>query len=285
MAVGVVFGVALGQQSRWLEHDLILMNDTSSVTLLEAPGGAGLGIALPKLRKDKPVLRLEVLGTRSVEDRLYYDVQLTVSKKLAIADAEGRLKSGQRIRGWVDAATVRRPISSIGDLVIGFVAPLGRMFLRLIKMVIVPLVFASLLVGVASLGDPRKLGRLGGKTLGYFLLTTTLAIGIGLALANVIKPGDFVSADDKAELDKQYGAAAKGKTGKAAEQPSAIDNLLGIIPTNPIKSMASGEMLQIIFFATFFGIALTLLPRSRAAPVLRGFEAINDAMVKLWRSS
>ena len=87
-------------------------------------------------------------------------------------------------------------------------------------------VFASLLCGVAGLGDIRKLGRLGGKTLGYFLLTTTVAISIGLAFANIIRPGDFIAQEDKKALLAQYEADATRKTQAAADKPSTVDTLL-----------------------------------------------------------
>jgi Na+/H+-dicarboxylate symporter len=223
--------------------------------------------------------RFRILEQRRQHRRLYYRVSLKVTRRHALADPSGKLKPGTVLEGWLEASPALKPVSSLGETVMDVINPVGLVFLRLIKMVIVPLVFASLLVGVASLGDVRKLGRLGGKTLGYFLLTTTLAISIGLAYANIIRPGNYIDPVEKQELIAQYSTDATASSQQAAEQPSAVDNLLSVIPENPARSMASGEMLQIIFFAVFFGVALTLIPDDRTRNVVAFFEAVNDAMV------
>ena len=274
MAVGIVVGILLGPNSALLKADLIVSYDPTKLKLLTAPGGSPAGVKLPRVET-----RFTLLEERGHGSDRYYRVSFKISKRHALKDKSGRLKPGITHEVWIKAGAGIKPVSSTGVAVIAAVEPVGLIFLRLIKMIIVPLVFASLLVGVASLGDIRKLGRVGGKTLGYFLLTTCLAISIGLAVANIIRPGDYISAEDKKNLVAQYSGAATAKAKKAGESPSAVDNLLGIIPTNPVKSMASGEMLQIIFFAMFFGIALTLIPKERADPVVAMFEAVNDAMV------
>jgi Na+/H+-dicarboxylate symporter len=125
--------------------------------------------------------------------------------------------------------------------------PLGQIFLNLIKMLVVPIVLFSIILGVAGLGDPKKLGRIGAKTISYFLITTTVAIIIGLALAAVIQPGAGGNFD------------IEGAKFEAAEAPPVIDTLLSIIPSNPIAAMTNGNMLQIITFAVFIGFALTIL--------------------------
>ncbi|WP_285398740.1 dicarboxylate/amino acid:cation symporter [Lysinibacillus sp. fls2-241-R2A-57] len=125
--------------------------------------------------------------------------------------------------------------------------PLGTIFLNLMKMLVVPVVFFSIVLGTVGLGDPKKLGRIGVKTITYFLTTTAIAIIIGLSLALLFKPG------------KGGGFEAETAGYQASEAPPVIDTLLGIIPTNPIQAMAEGSMLQIIFFAVFIGLGLTLL--------------------------
>ncbi len=274
MAVGVVLGFTLGPNSNLLKADLLEVSDPSALKLLAAPGGNGTGLMLPKV-----ATRLSILEERGHGRSRYYKVAFTLTKRHALKDKTGKLKPGARHEAWVEASTVPSPVSSIGVTIVQTVEPVGLIFIRLIKMVIVPLVFASLLVGVASLGDIRKLGRVGGKTLGYFLMTTTLAITIGLTVANVIRPGDYISAEDKKSLVAQYSGAATAKAAKAGASPSAMDNLLGIVPNNPVRSMAEGDMLQIIFFAIFFGIALTLIPDEKSAKVVAVFDAVNDAMV------
>ncbi|WP_340499770.1 dicarboxylate/amino acid:cation symporter [Caldifermentibacillus hisashii] len=127
------------------------------------------------------------------------------------------------------------------------VKPFGDLFLRMIKFIIVPLVLASLVVGVAGTGDIKKIGRMGGITLVYYLLTTAIAVTIGLILANIFSPGKGVNID--ASVEKV----------EPTEAPSIIDTLLNIVPTNPIASLVNGDMLQIIFFAIFLGAAITIL--------------------------
>lgn len=125
--------------------------------------------------------------------------------------------------------------------------PLGTIFLNLMKMLVVPVVFFSIILGTVGIGDPKKLGKIGVKAIAYFLTTTAIAIIIGITLALIIKPGAGGGFEDvKAEYEPK-------------EAPPIVDTLLGIIPTNPIEAMASGEMLQVIFFAIFVGMGLIIL--------------------------
>ena len=289
MAVGVVLGFALGPTSALLPKDLIVVKDGSKLRFTKGPRGGELRVRLPGKEKAE----LKILEERRLGKETYYRVATEVTERQALKggkNQEGRpLKTGSVIEAWVAAdkrdarghiiRALPEATSSVGEMFVAVTYPVGRLFLRLIKMVIVPLVFASLLCGVASLGDIRKLGRLGAKTLGYFLLTTCLAISIGLALANVVNPGGYITGKDRQRLEQQFQADASAKTKKAAEQPSAVENLLNIVPDNPVQSMASGKMLQIIFFALFFGVALTLIPEEKSKKILGVMEAINDAMV------
>jgi len=165
--------------------------------------------------------------------------------------------------------------------VIEMLEPVGDLFMRLIKMVIVPLVFSSLLVGVASLGDVRKLGRLGVRTIGLYLLTTAVAVTIGLICAKIVRPGSFVSERDREALRAEFSGEASSRADAAADAPSFVENLLSIIPGNPVESVAQGEMLQIIFFALIFGVALTLLDRNKGTPVINFFDRVQQAMVMI----
>jgi len=164
---------------------------------------------------------------------------------------------------------------------IGEIKPVGDAFIRLIRMIVVPLVFASLLAGVASLNDIRKLGRMGGKTITYYLFTTAIAVTIGLFLANTIAPGERLSQETRAELYKNYQAEALTKIQKLKEAPGIVETLLEIIPKNPIRSLVEGKMLQIIFFALLLGVALTMTSPDRAGPVISFFEGINEAMIRI----
>lgn len=146
--------------------------------------------------------------------------------------------------------------------------PVGQIFLSLIKMLVVPLVFFSIVLGTAGLGDPQKLGRIGVKTVLYFLVTTALAIVIGLTLAAVIQPGSAGEFD------------TAGAEFTAEEAPPVSETLMNIIPTNPISAMAAGNMLQIIVFAVFFGLALTALG-NKTKGILSLVEQGNEIMMYL----
>jgi Na+/H+-dicarboxylate symporter len=147
-------------------------------------------------------------------------------------------------------------------------APIGKIFITLLKMLIVPLVFSSLVVGTASLGDPRKLGRIGAKTIGLYLATTAVAIVIGLVLGNVLQPGSGM-------------ALSVDTSGfKAPVPPSIIDVLMGIFPDNIAKSLAEANMLQIIVFALFFGVS-AVLAGEKGKPVIAFMDSVAEAMYKL----
>ncbi|MEH7238287.1 dicarboxylate/amino acid:cation symporter [Bacillus sp. JJ1562] len=147
--------------------------------------------------------------------------------------------------------------------------PLGQIFLNLIKMLVVPIVLISITLGVAGLGDPKKLGRIGGKTITYFLATTTIAITIAIVLASIFKPGAGGGFDTE-------GATYDGAT----EAPPVMETLINIIPTNPITAMNNADMLQIIAFAIFIGLALTVLGE-KTKGILNLFEQANEIMMYL----
>jgi proton glutamate symport protein len=166
------------------------------------------------------------------------------------------------------------------DSVVSFLTalePLGTAFIRALTMVVIPLVVASLVVGASSLGDIRKLGRIGGKTLGYYLVTTALAVTVGLVLSNLIKPGAGVDAATRDSLSAQFQGQAEGNMKIAAQAPPIKDVLLNIIPRNPIQSAATFDILPLIFFAVIFGAALSVLPEAKKDPVIKVFDGINEA--------
>lgn len=171
---------------------------------------------------------------------------------------------------------------TVGDaeFTLASIRPVGDLFLRLIRMVVVPLVFASLLVGTASLGDPKKLGRIGMKTVAFYLVTTALAITIGLFIANTVAPGSGLPAETTETLLAEFETGAAEATISMRQRPGTVETLLEIVPTNPVGSLAAGDMLQIIFFALFFGVALTLIKnREKANQIIGFFEGVTDAMI------
>ncbi len=153
------------------------------------------------------------------------------------------------------------------DFATTFIKPFGDLFLRLIKMIIVPLVLSSLIVGAASVGDVRKLGRIGGKTMAYYLLTSAFAVVVGLIMGTVLQPG--------AGLEIPVDATYEGR-----EAPALSTVLLEIIPDNPLSAMVNASMLQIIAFALFIGIAITLVGE-RANPVKNFFDGFAEVMYKI----
>lgn len=157
--------------------------------------------------------------------------------------------------------------------------PFGQAFIRLLIMIVIPLVMASLIIGTASLGDLRKLGRIGLKTVGYYLVATALAVSLGLLAGGIFTPGSNLDPEVQAEMLEDYGGVSQERMGDLTEKPGLQDILFNIIPRNPIASMANMDMLQIIFFSLFFGIALTVLAPERRQPVIDVLEGINDAMV------
>lgn len=161
------------------------------------------------------------------------------------------------------------------------IRPVGTAFIRLIKMVVIPLIFASLLVGVASLGDLRKLGRVGAKTFAFYIAYYISAVALGLFLANSLKPGNNLPEHIQTELMASYGETAGMQTIRAEERRNIGEVLLDIIPDNPADSFVRANMLQIIFIAMFMGVVISLLNKAKMKPVISFFEAINDIMIKI----
>ncbi|MFQ6107919.1 MAG: dicarboxylate/amino acid:cation symporter [Candidatus Aminicenantales bacterium] len=161
------------------------------------------------------------------------------------------------------------------------IEPVGTIFLRLITMIVVPLVLVSLMLGTASLGDIRKLGRIGVKTIVYFTITTMVAISIGLALANFVKPGYGLNEQVRAELYKNYESKVKVGIERMEEKPSAVEVIVNIVPTNPVKSLVEGNMLQVIFLALLFGIILTLIKKEKSEILIKFLDGLNDAIIQV----
>ena len=164
------------------------------------------------------------------------------------------------------------PSSYIKDTVIveGVLYVVGQGFIRLMQMLVVPLVFCSLICGSMAIGDTKTLGKVGVKTIGFYLVTTALAVCVALGSALLINPGRGLDMD----------AVQKGTVSSATEATSLVDTLLNIIPKNPIQSMANGDMLPIIVFALFVGIMLAKLG-TRGSVVANFFSQFNDVMMKM----
>ncbi len=149
-----------------------------------------------------------------------------------------------------------------------YIKPIGSLFINLIKMLIVPLIFSSLVVGICSMDDIKKMGRIGAKSFGIYLLTTAIAITIGLAIGTILQPGAGLVMEMPAEM-----AAVK-------EAPSFIEALLNMVPKNPVAAMSSGAVLQIIVFALMLGVAINLAGE-KGKPVAVVFESFAEIMYKM----
>ena len=162
------------------------------------------------------------------------------------------------------------PMQQSSTFISNFLIPLldliGKIFLGLLKMLIVPLVFASIITGAASIGDPKVLGRIGIKTILLYLSTTVVAIFFGLVLGNIIQPG--------------LGLSIEGAAGEAKAAAGMVDVLMGIIPVNPLQALVSGSMLQIIVFALFLGVSATLIGEKGKA-FLKFNESLAETMYKM----
>jgi DAACS family dicarboxylate/amino acid:cation (Na+ or H+) symporter len=166
--------------------------------------------------------------------------------------------------------------------------PIGQLFLRLLLMIVVPLVFSSLVVGVAGIGDIRKLGRVGVKSFAYCLVISAISVLIGLTLANTIKPGKRIDPNTAAALEQRYSTDATKRLEDAKKASAATPKPLmavveTIVPINPIASVASEtpNMLHLMFFALVIGIAITLIPVRVTGPLLRGLEALYEITAKI----
>lgn len=158
--------------------------------------------------------------------------------------------------------------------------PVGQVFLRLLFMTVVPIVFTSIVVGVAGIGDMKTLGRLGGRTMAYFALSTLLAAVIGLTLVNTIKPGTGLPAETRDELMARFASGAEGLA-QAGAPDFGVSTFVHIVPRNPVAAAADTDMLALIFFSLIFGAALTMIPRDRAKPVITLLEGIGEAVIAI----
>ncbi|ARK25024.1 glutamate:protein symporter [Sporosarcina sp. P37] len=154
-----------------------------------------------------------------------------------------------------------------------YLQPIGSMFINMIKMIVVPIIISTLVIGVAGTGDIKKLGKLGGKTLIYFEIVTTIAIIVGLMSANIFKPGDGIdmSSLEKGDISQYV------QTTEEVQNEGFMDVLVGIVPSNIVDSMANGDMLPIIFFSVLFGLGVAAIGE-RGKPVLDVFQGVADAM-------
>jgi DAACS family dicarboxylate/amino acid:cation (Na+ or H+) symporter len=201
--------------------------------------------------------------------------------------------SGVGVNLWLGGGNTK-----IAWVVSNITEPVGQLFLRLLLMVVVPLVFSSLVVGVSGIGDIRKLGRVGLKSFVYTFIISAISVVIGLTLANTVRPGDRINPETRAKLEEKYGKDAEKQVEankKTANTDSPMMQVVKtLVPSNPLAAIAgvpsnpstatSGgtpDMLHLMFFALLLGIAITLIPETMSAPFVRGMDALYQISAKI----
>jgi len=165
-----------------------------------------------------------------------------------------------------------------------WIKPFGDIFINVLKLIAVPLILASLIKGVSDLKDISKLSLMGGRTIGLYLATTVVAVSIGLVVVNIIKPGEFISEETRNELVANFQSAADSKIQDANKQKNQgpLQPLVDIVPNNIFNAASdNGNMLQVIFFAIFFGIGMILIPEEQSRPVKAFFDGFNEVILKM----
>lgn len=165
-----------------------------------------------------------------------------------------------------------------------WIAPFGTIFLNLLKLIAVPLILASLVVGIASLADLNRLSRIGGKTIGLYLLTTVIALVVGLTLVNMLDPGGSVPAEMQTQLEETYrdDVGQREAFAEDAADRGPLQPLVDMVPANFFSAASdNGNMLQIVFVAFFIGIGLLLIPSEKAQPLIDVFDSLNTLIIKI----
>ena len=172
----------------------------------------------------------------------------------------------------------------ISNTITNWVMPFGTIFVKMLKLVAVPLILVSLISGISNLRDTAKLSRIGGKTFSIYILTTVLAIIIALFLANIVQPGKAFPEEKTIELREKYASEATMKINNAEEVENSgpLQMMVDVVPDNFFFAASNNKnMLQIIFFAILFGIALIMIPENKGDPVKKIFDGINEIIIKI----
>lgn len=164
-----------------------------------------------------------------------------------------------------------------------WIKPFGTIFINLLKLIAVPLILASLIKGVADLKDISKIKKMGLRTVGIYISTTLVAIVIGLAIVNIVKPGAGMSPETIANIKDSFGTSADAMVTKAkvTQEAGPLQALVDIFPKNIFVSLGEAKMLQIIFFALFVGICLLLIDEKKAKPLIKFFDSLNEVVMKM----
>jgi len=165
-----------------------------------------------------------------------------------------------------------------------WIKPFGTIFINALKLIAIPLILASLIKGISDLKDISKLSKMGGVTITTYIITTVIAVSIGLAIVNVIKPGDSISEETRTELLSAYedDADKKREVAKVAKNSGPLQPIIDIVPSNIINAATDNKnMLQIIFFSILFGISMILIPEKKSKPLKEFFDSLNEVILKI----
>lgn len=175
-------------------------------------------------------------------------------------------------------------VFGIASFTTDYIKPFGTIFVNLLKLIAIPLVLASLIVGITNLNDVAKLSRMGLKTILFYMVTTVFAITIGLTVVNVMQPGKALPKETQAELQASYSGNIEGSEESAIEfkERGPLDFIVDIVPENIVQSASdNGNMLQIVFVAILLGIGIIQIPREKGEVLIRFFDSLNDVIIKL----
>jgi len=179
------------------------------------------------------------------------------------------------------AYTLARDAAWVDWVVTYVTGPIGQVFLRLLFMLVIPLLFAALVVGIAEMGEIRELKAIGLRTLAYTVIVSSIAVAISLAAVNLLRPGDGVDPAAARELLAQGGEGAASIVQASAESQAGMNALLAIVPSNVVQAMSNNDILAVMFFALFFGIGLLLVQTRRTAVLKDAIEGVFEVAMKL----
>tara|TARA_B100000678_G_scaffold287194_1_gene293348 strand:- start:342 stop:1631 length:1290 start_codon:yes stop_codon:yes gene_type:complete len=172
----------------------------------------------------------------------------------------------------------------IGSIITDWVMPFGTIFVKMLKLVAVPLIFVSLVSGISNLRDTAKLSRIGGKTFGIYILTTVTAITVALILANLLEPGEYFPEEKTVELKEKYASDANMKISSAEDVKDSgpLQMMIDVVPDNFFNAASDNRnMLQIIFFSVLFGVSLVLSSPKKSESVKKAFDGLNEIIIKI----
>ena len=170
------------------------------------------------------------------------------------------------------------------DFISDWIKPFGTIFINSLKLIAIPLILASLIKGISDLKDITKLSKMGGATIAIYMITTLIAVSIGLIVVNVIKPGGSISDETRIELINAYESDADQKRAVAEDTKNSgpLQALIDVVPSNIVSAASDNKnMLQVIFFSILFGIAMILIPEKKSRPIKDFFDSFNDVILKI----